>query len=142
MSALQRRNNKTAFNPDLSLVQMLYEQGHLLRSSQKSPCPAEYFFPCAGLLTAEPKIDIAPIDGGLASALFLICTDGLSDYLTMEVFKKHSLFDTTFPKRLSKLVGFNKKRKLRHISVIGVSAYGLTQGGEALCTNFVKVLRV
>lgn len=110
---------------DQSLVQMLYEQRHITKEQQKSHAQRNIIFPVLGHLTAEPKIDIAPIDGGIAYGdLILICTDGLSDYLTNGEFEETLALPIRLPKRLSKLVELAiKNGSSDNITVIGVSAY-------------------
>lgn len=68
---------------DQSLVQLLYEEGSITREQRKTHVHRNIIFPVFGNVTAAPKIDIVSLEGGMEYGdLLLLCTDGLSDYVS------------------------------------------------------------
>lgn len=68
---------------DQSLVQLLYEEGTITLEQKRTHVHRNIIFPALGNVTTKPKIDIAPIEGGMEYGdVLLLCTDGLSDYVS------------------------------------------------------------
>ncbi len=68
---------------DHSLVQMLYEEGSITNEERRTHIHRNIIFPVLGNLRSEPKIDVEPIEGGMQFGdILLLCTDGLSDYIS------------------------------------------------------------
>lgn len=78
-----RGGRLTQLSRDQSLVQLLYEEGTITLEERRTHIHRNIIFPAFGNLSSEPKIDIVPISGGMEYGdLLLLCTDGLSDYLS------------------------------------------------------------
>ncbi len=68
---------------DQSLVQLLYEEGSITREEKRTHIHRNVIFPVMGNIHSEPTIEIEPLGGGMRYGdILLLCTDGLSDYLT------------------------------------------------------------
>lgn len=68
---------------DQSLVQMLYEQGHIAPEERRGHARKNVIFPVLGSLDSDPEPQICEIEGGLSHGdIIILCTDGLSDSLT------------------------------------------------------------
>ncbi len=68
---------------DQSLVQLLYEEGTITKEERKTHVHRNVIFPALGNLKDTPRIDIEEIDGGFEYGdVLLICSDGLSDYVS------------------------------------------------------------
>lgn len=68
---------------DQSLVQLLYEEGSITREERKTHVHRNIIFPAFGNIKTPPKIDTEEIEGGFEYGdVLLICSDGLSDYLS------------------------------------------------------------
>ena len=109
---------------DQSLVQMLYEQGEITADEKRTHKHRNVIFPVLGNVTEEPTVEVTPIEGGIqAGDLILICSDGLSDYITKGDFEETLALPIRLPKRLKALVELAKNGgSADNITVIGVSA--------------------
>lgn len=109
---------------DQSLVQMLYEQGEITAREKRSHAHRNVIFPVLGNVDEEPKIDITEIDGGIQPGdIILICTDGLSDYLTKGEMEEALSLPCRLSRRLEKLIELAKKNGSRdNITAAAVSA--------------------
>lgn len=109
---------------DQSLVQMLYEQGEITADEKRTHKHRNVIFPVLGNVTEEPTVEVTPIEGGIqAGDLILICSDGLSDYITRGDFEETLALPIRLPKRLKALVELAKNGgSADNITVIGVSA--------------------
>lgn len=68
---------------DHSLVQMLYDEGSITKEELRTHIHKNIIFPVLGNLNTKPKIDVIPLEGGMKYGdVLLLCTDGLSDYLS------------------------------------------------------------
>ena len=62
---------------------MMYEEGSISQEEMKNNVKRNIIFPVLGNVAADPTIVIEELDGGLQYGdIFLLCTDGLSDYLS------------------------------------------------------------
>lgn len=90
---------------DQSLVQMLYEQGKITREEQRTHAERNVIFPVLGNIADDPDPQITEIEGGIRPGdLIIICTDGLSDYVTPGQFEEILALPMRLPKRLRRLV--------------------------------------
>lgn len=90
---------------DQSLVQLLYEDGTITREERRTHIHRNIIFPVLGNLTSEPKIEITPLEGGMEYGdVLLLCTDGLSDYLSQLDIEEILELPKSLPKRLELLV--------------------------------------
>lgn len=66
---------------DQSLVQLLYEEGEITYEERKTHVHRNIIFPVLGNVKDLPKVDICEISLDFGEVL-IICTDGLSDYVS------------------------------------------------------------
>jgi serine/threonine protein phosphatase PrpC len=89
---------------DQSLVQALYEQGGIASEEKLRHSRKNIIFPVIGSLNANPKVDIRRIDDGfIRGDIILLCTDGLSDYVTVGDMEEAFSMPRKLFKRLSSL---------------------------------------
>ena len=68
---------------DQSLVQLLIDEGAITHEERKAHVHRNIIFPVFGNVKSTPKVDTVSIDGGMEYGdLLLLCTDGLSDYVS------------------------------------------------------------
>ncbi len=78
-----REGNLRQLSKDQSLVQLLIEEGSITQEDRKTHVHRNIIFPAFGNIKDLPKIDIQTIEGGLEYGdVLLICSDGLSDFLS------------------------------------------------------------
>ena len=108
---------------DQSLVQVLYEQGHITEDEKRRHVHKNLIFPVLGNLETEPVVEVKKIEGGICIGdIILICSDGLSDYITKGEFEETLAFPQKLPKRLAALVELSKKGGSNdNITVVGIS---------------------
>lgn len=69
---------------DQSLVQLLIDEGAITHEERKTHVHRNIIFPVLGNVKSDPKIDTEILDGGMDYGdLLLLCTDGLSDYVSV-----------------------------------------------------------
>lgn len=66
---------------DQSLVQLLYEEGEITHEERKTHVHKNIIFPVLGNVKDLPKVDVCGISLDFGDVL-IICTDGLSDYVS------------------------------------------------------------
>ncbi len=108
---------------DQSLVQLLYEQGKISRDEKKTHAQKNVIFPVLGNIAEEPSPQVTEIEGGIQEGdLIVICTDGLSDYITMGEFEETLAMPMRLPRRLRALVDAAMKNgSPDNITVVGIS---------------------
>ncbi|MBE6856667.1 MAG: serine/threonine-protein phosphatase [Ruminococcus sp.] len=90
---------------DQSLVQLLYEEGTITQAERRTHVHRNIIFPVLGNTTSEPKIDISSLDGCMEYGdVLLLCTDGLSDYLSPIDIQEILELPKSLPARLEMLV--------------------------------------
>lgn len=68
---------------DQSLVQLLYEEGEITHEERRTHVHKNIIFPVLGNIKDLPKIDTFEVKSGLAYGdVLILCTDGLSDYVS------------------------------------------------------------
>jgi protein phosphatase len=69
---------------DQSLVQLLIDEGAISTEERRTHVHRNIIFPVLGNVKTEPQIDIIELAGGMEYGdLLLLCTDGLSDYVSV-----------------------------------------------------------
>lgn len=90
---------------DQSLVQLLYEEGTITADQKKTHVHKNIIFPVMGNTSSEPKPDIQNLNEIMKYGdLILICSDGLSDYVSSSDIEDILELPLKLPKRLQKLV--------------------------------------
>lgn len=90
---------------DQSFVQLLYEEGSITNEERKTHVHRNIIFPVFGNLKDTPKIDIDEITGGFDYGdVLLICSDGLSDYLSSPEMQEIMEYPKSLMSRLEILV--------------------------------------
>lgn len=104
-----RHGKLRQLSTDQSLVQLLYEQGKLTLEEKKRSRSKNIIFPVMGNVDEDPSIEITSIEGGIMYGdLILICSDGLSDYITKGEFEDTLALPLRLPKRLARLTELAK----------------------------------
>ena len=68
---------------DQSLVQLLIDEGAITTEERRTHVHRNIIFPVLGNVKSAPQIDITELEGGMEYGdLLLLCTDGLSDYVS------------------------------------------------------------
>ena len=107
---------------DQSLVQMLYANGRITHEEKLYHKHRNIIFPVLGNLASDPEPQIIEIDPIQYGDVILICSDGLSDYLTQGEFEEIMALPLRLSKRLSKLTETAKKNgSPDNITVLAVS---------------------
>lgn len=69
---------------DQSLVQLLIDEGAITSEERKTHVHRNIIFPVFGNLKSAPKVDTVLLEDGMEYGdLLLLCTDGLSDYVSV-----------------------------------------------------------
>ena len=69
---------------DQSLVQLLIDEGAITTEERRTHVHRNIIFPVLGNVKSAPQIDITELVGGMEYGdLLLLCTDGLSDYVSI-----------------------------------------------------------
>ena len=108
---------------DQSLVQMLYEQGKITFEEKRNHVHRNIIMPVLGNTTAKPTIDISMInDKPEYGDVFLICSDGLSDYVIKSEIERILSMPMSISKRLTELVKKSLKKGCRdNVSIIAAT---------------------
>lgn len=124
-----RSGEAKQLSKDQSLVQALYEQGSITKIQQMRHAARNVIFPALGNLSDDPSVDVTPVEGGaLHGDLFLLCTDGLSEYITAGDLEETLGLPQKLPKRLAALIEIAKKNGSRdNITVVGISKIDLNE---------------
>ncbi|MBQ5333327.1 MAG: serine/threonine-protein phosphatase [Oscillospiraceae bacterium] len=108
---------------DQSLVQLLYEQGKITGEEKKTHAQRNVIFPVLGNIADDPDPMVTEIDGGIKKGdIIIICSDGLSDYITSGEFEEILAMPMRLPKRLRRLIDTAiDNGSTDNITVVGVS---------------------
>jgi len=96
---------------DQSLVQLMYEEGTISFAQKKNHVHKNIIFPAFGNLKSDPKTDIIQIDRISYGDILLLCTDGLSDYLSTSDMQDILELPKSLPVRLEMLVKLAVEKK-------------------------------
>lgn len=90
---------------DQSLVQLLYEEGTITKEERRTHVHRNIIFPVLGNISSEPEIEVLPLEDGMKYGdILLLCTDGLSDYLSPLDIEEILELPKSLPQRLELLV--------------------------------------
>lgn len=90
---------------DQSLVQLLYEEGSITQEERRTHVHRNIIFPAFGNIKTDPRIDIDEIDGGMEYGdVLILCSDGLSDFISSFDIQEIMELPKSLPKRLKLLV--------------------------------------
>ncbi len=90
---------------DQSLVQLLYEEGSITQEERRTHVHRNIIFPVLGNISSEPEIEVLPLEDGMQYGdILLLCTDGLSDYLSPIDIQEVLELPKSLPQRLEMLV--------------------------------------
>lgn len=107
---------------DQSLVQMLYANGRISYEERLYHKNRNIIFPVLGNNSSDPEPQVIPIEPMEYGDLILICSDGLSDYITKGEFEEILSLPLKLPKRLAKLTETAMKNgSPDNITVLAVS---------------------
>lgn len=100
-----RNGRLSQISRDQSLVQLLYEEGSITKQQRRTHVHRNIIFPVFGNVNTVPKIDITPIEGGMERGdVLLLCTDGISDYLSPLDMEEFLELPKKLPERLDLMV--------------------------------------
>jgi len=100
-----RGGRMTQISRDQSLVQLLYEEGTNTMAQRRTHVHRNIIFPAFGNVNTPPKIDVSPLDGGFDFGdVLLMCSDGLSDYVSPLDMEEIMELPRSLPERLEMLV--------------------------------------
>lgn len=107
---------------DQSLVQMLCDEGRITAYEKRKHSHRNLIFPVIGNKDSKPYAELKPImDGQAFGDLFLLCTDGLTDYLSNSDIEDILSMPLHLSKRLRKLVDTSIENGCKdNISVVAV----------------------
>ena len=102
---LYRGGRARQLSRDQSLVQMLYEQGHITPEERQGHAQKNVIFPVLGNRMEDPVPQISEIEGGLVHGdIILLCSDGLSDWLTVGEIEDSLAQPKRLPRRLADMI--------------------------------------
>ncbi|MDE6427262.1 MAG: protein phosphatase 2C domain-containing protein [Ruminococcus sp.] len=99
-----RNGHISQISRDQSLVQLMYEEGSITPEQRKTHVRRNIIFPVFGNVDTIPKIDFIRIDGMKYGDILLLCTDGLSDYVSSLEIEEILEMPISLHKRLSLMV--------------------------------------
>ncbi len=112
---------------DQSVVQTMFEKGMITRSEQKTCVFRNVIFPVLGNLMASPQLDVELFQEGMDYGdLFLLCTDGLSDYVEASDIEEI----LSYPKPLARRLRLLVEKALEGGSVDNISVILLSRIAE------------
>ncbi|MDE5861025.1 MAG: protein phosphatase 2C domain-containing protein [Ruminococcus sp.] len=99
-----RNGHITQISRDQSLVQLMYEEGSITPEQRKTHIRRNIIFPVFGNINTIPEIDLLRIDGMHYGDILLLCTDGLSDYVSALEIEEILEMPISLHKRLSLMI--------------------------------------
>lgn len=120
-----RRGDIKQISRDQSLVQLLYEEGTITEAEKKNHVHRNIIFPVMGNISSKPKPDIKNMHDIMKYGdVILICSDGLSDYVTCTEMEDILALPTNLTKRLQKLVKLAiEKGSKDNITIVALCCY-------------------
>lgn len=120
---LFRESVLTQVTKDQSLVELLYDSGAITLDEKEHHARRNIIFPVLGNVSSPPYTDIQTVGNILPGDLFLICTDGLSDYASIEEISSVLHQSIPLTKRLSALVTMSIKNGSQdNITIVAILA--------------------
>lgn len=110
---------------DQTLVQMLYEEGTITSEEKKVHSHRNIILPAIGNLEDDPKPEVTTDHGGLQNGdLLLLCSDGLSDYVSNFEIEEILALPKPLPERISALVQLAlEKGGKDNVTIVAVVRY-------------------
>ncbi|MCI5910092.1 MAG: serine/threonine-protein phosphatase [Oscillospiraceae bacterium] len=110
---------------DQSLVQLLYEKGTITSEEKRTHAQKNIIFPVLGNVHNAPQIDIRSYGEKMQYGdVFLICSDGLSDYVSSTEMEEILSLPKSMAKRLRMMSDLSlEKGSKDNISIIAISYY-------------------
>ncbi|MDE6833886.1 MAG: protein phosphatase 2C domain-containing protein [Ruminococcus sp.] len=99
-----RNGHITQISRDQSLVQLMYEEGSITPEQRKTHIRRNIIFPVFGNINTIPEIDLLRIERMHYGDILLLCTDGLSDYVSSLEIEEILEMPISLHKRLSLMV--------------------------------------
>ncbi|MCM1227647.1 MAG: protein phosphatase 2C domain-containing protein [Clostridium sp.] len=120
-----RRGDIKQISRDQSLVQLLYEEGTITEAEKKTHVHRNIIFPVMGNKSSKPKPDIKNFHDVMKYGdVILICSDGLSDYVTCTEMEYILELPENLTKRLKKLVKLAiEKGSKDNITIVALCCY-------------------
>lgn len=120
-----RKGNIKQISRDQSLVQLLFEEGTITADEKKTHVHKNIIFPVMGNIFSEPKPDIKNLHDIMKYGdLILICSDGLSDYVSKSDMEDILDLPAKLPRRLEKLVKLAIDKGSRdNITIVALCCY-------------------
>ena len=113
----------TQISRDQSLVQLLYEEGTITLEERRTHVHRNIIFPAFGNVKTPPKVDISPIEGGVEFGdVLILCSDGLSDYVSTYDMEEIMELPKSLPERLEMLLNKASENQSKdNISIAAVT---------------------
>ncbi len=113
----------TQISRDQSLVQLLYEEGTITLEERRTHVHRNIIFPAFGNVNTPPKVDISPIEGGVEFGdVLILCSDGLSDYVSTYDMEEIMELPKSLPERLEMLLNKASENQSKdNISIAAVT---------------------
>lgn len=110
---------------DQSLVQLLYEEGTITHEEKKTHVHRNIIFPVLGNLSSRPEIHVELLQSSMQYGdILLLCTDGLSDYISHLDMEEILEMPKSLPQRLKLLTEKAlEKGGSDNISIIAIVYY-------------------
>lgn len=105
-----RQGRVSQLSKDQSLVQLLLEEGAITPEQRRTHVHRNIIFPAFGNVNTVPEIDITPVDAMEHGDVLLLCTDGISDYLSALDIEEIMELPKPLPQRLEILKDTALKR--------------------------------
>ena len=116
-----RNGHITQISRDQSLVQLMYEEGSITPEQRKTHIRRNIIFPVFGNINSIPEIDLLRLAGMNYGDILLLCTDGLSDYVSSLEIEEILEMPISLHKRLSLMVRKALSNKSKdNITIIAV----------------------
>lgn len=108
---------------DQSLIQLLIDEGAITREERKTHVHRNIIFPVLGNQNSAPKIDSFVLEGGMEYGdILLLCTDGLSDYVSVldmeEILEQPKALKTRLELLVSKALENGSRDNISVIAVV------------------------
>lgn len=114
---------------DQSLVQLLYEEGEITHEERRTHIHKNIIFPVLGNVKDTPEFDLSELDGGFCYGdILIICTDGLSDYISND----DMLEILEMPRNLSARLELLIKKALENGSRDNISVVAVVMTGNIM----------
>ena len=87
------------------IAELLIDEGSITQEERRTHVHRNIIFPAFGNVSTKPKIDISPITGGTEYGdVLILCSDGLSDYVSPIDMEEIMELPRSLPERLQMLL--------------------------------------